>query len=316
MPYAPTVNDNSGQILAQGMDKAFGSIADHLKQRKEEEKALKNKADIFRFILQKDPSAFGEGIDVNSLSPRQMANALDAYTQLAEVGSKFAFQKQVDLQGKRLEHEVAMAERRGETRDLGNGMFEYEGKLYQRNPQTGAVVPVSDVASYDREMRLADNPINWMPQQQVDNTSASGGGEVISPPVDIGTINPALQQRAVAAQQAQQQQASIASYLDTNLGALSPSDRKELSADMKKYRKLQDSMFNATSKVLVTANPSRAEQKFKQSRDELNSLDNKWGGLTQYLQSSGIDPLQYNKTAPAATKQQASSNIKSITPIE
>jgi hypothetical protein len=102
--------DRSGEILGGAIAGAGRSIGDFMKQRAEENKALKRDADIVDFLAKKDPSLFGEGFDIFSLSVKQKANLLGGIKESVALASSGAFVDQTKLTREKWEQGQAEAQ--------------------------------------------------------------------------------------------------------------------------------------------------------------------------------------------------------------
>lgn len=81
MPYAPTVNDNSGQILAQGINQGIGSLAEGIQRSIQERKKKEEDRKAKEAVNAAGKGLFGEDFDVKDANPKdygtliQMAQA-------------------------------------------------------------------------------------------------------------------------------------------------------------------------------------------------------------------------------------------------
>ena len=71
MPYAPTVNDNSGQILAQGINQGVGSLADGIQRSIAERKKKEEDRKAKEAVNAAGKGLFGEDFDVKDAKPEQ-----------------------------------------------------------------------------------------------------------------------------------------------------------------------------------------------------------------------------------------------------
>jgi hypothetical protein len=71
MPYAPTVNDNSGQILAQGINQGIGSLAEGIQRSIAERKKKEEDRKAKEAVNAAGKGLFGEDFDVKDAKPEQ-----------------------------------------------------------------------------------------------------------------------------------------------------------------------------------------------------------------------------------------------------
>jgi hypothetical protein len=71
MPYAPTVNDNSGQILAQGINQGIGSLAEGIQRSIAERKKKEEERNAKEAVNAAGKGLFGEDFDVKDAKPEQ-----------------------------------------------------------------------------------------------------------------------------------------------------------------------------------------------------------------------------------------------------
>lgn len=71
MPYAPTVNDNSGQILAQGINQGIGSLAEGIQRSIAERKKKEEERNAKEAVNAAGKGVFGEDFDVKDAKPEQ-----------------------------------------------------------------------------------------------------------------------------------------------------------------------------------------------------------------------------------------------------
>lgn len=71
MPYAPTVNDNSGQILAQGINQGIGSLAEGIQRSIQERKKKEEERNAKEAVNAAGKGLFGEDFDVRDAKPEQ-----------------------------------------------------------------------------------------------------------------------------------------------------------------------------------------------------------------------------------------------------
>ena len=71
MPYAPTVNDNSGQILAQGINQGIGSLAEGIQRSIAERKKTEEERNAKEAVNAAGKGLFGEDFDVKDAKPEQ-----------------------------------------------------------------------------------------------------------------------------------------------------------------------------------------------------------------------------------------------------
>lgn len=100
MPYAPTVNDNSGQILAQGINQGIGSLADGIQRSIAERKKKEEERNAKEAVNAAGKGLFGEDFDVKDAKPDQYGAIIQLAQQkrdgpMREVELKFK-QAQID----------------------------------------------------------------------------------------------------------------------------------------------------------------------------------------------------------------------------
>jgi len=71
MPYAPTVNDNSGQILAQGINQGVNSLAEGIQRSIAERKKKEEDRKAKEAVNAAGKGLFGEDFDVKDAKPEQ-----------------------------------------------------------------------------------------------------------------------------------------------------------------------------------------------------------------------------------------------------
>jgi hypothetical protein len=71
MPYAPTVNDNSGQILAQGINQGVNSLAEGIQRSIQERKKKEEDRKAKEAVNAAGKGLFGEDFDVKDAKPEQ-----------------------------------------------------------------------------------------------------------------------------------------------------------------------------------------------------------------------------------------------------
>jgi hypothetical protein len=71
MPYAPTVNDNSGQILAQGINQGIAGLADGIQRSIQERKKKEEERRAKEAVNAAGKGLFGEDFDVKDAKPEQ-----------------------------------------------------------------------------------------------------------------------------------------------------------------------------------------------------------------------------------------------------
>lgn len=76
MPYAPTVNDNSGQILAQGINQGIGSLAEGIQRSIAERKKKEEERNAKEAVNAAGKGLFGEDFDVKDAKPEQYSTII------------------------------------------------------------------------------------------------------------------------------------------------------------------------------------------------------------------------------------------------
>lgn len=103
MPYAPTVNDNSGQILGAGINQAVSSLAQGLQRNFEERKKKEEEKKAKEAVMQAGKGLFGDAFDLKD-APQEswgqiiqlsQAKQQEPMRQLAEENAKL--RQKVDL---------------------------------------------------------------------------------------------------------------------------------------------------------------------------------------------------------------------------
>jgi hypothetical protein len=81
MPYAPTVNDNSGQILAQGINQGIGSLAEGIQRSIAERKKKEEDRKAKEAVNAAGKGLFGEDFDVKDAKPEQYGQIIQMAQQ-------------------------------------------------------------------------------------------------------------------------------------------------------------------------------------------------------------------------------------------
>ena len=84
MPYAPTVNDNSGQILAQGINQGIGSLAEGIQRSIAERKKKEEERNAKEAVNAAGKGLFGEDFDVKDAKPDQYGMIIQMAQQKKE----------------------------------------------------------------------------------------------------------------------------------------------------------------------------------------------------------------------------------------
>ena len=158
MPYAPTVNDNSGEILGRAISGAFGDIGDAMKAHKEEQKQIKTNADIGKFLYKKNPGLFPEGFDLQGTSDKELSNYVKGIAENAKIGQAVAYQQQVALQQQAQQREFQRQDEFGKypikwNEETGLGS-DIKSNPYVRGIYNDAVL-VTDIPQYIHNMIAA-----------------------------------------------------------------------------------------------------------------------------------------------------------------
>lgn len=84
MPYAPTVNDNSGQILAQGINQGIGSLAEGIQRSIAERKKKEEERRAKEAVNAAGKGLFGDDFDVKDAKPDQYGMIIQLAQQKKE----------------------------------------------------------------------------------------------------------------------------------------------------------------------------------------------------------------------------------------
>jgi hypothetical protein len=84
MPYAPTVNDNSGQILAQGINQGIAGLADGIQRSIAERKKKEEERRAKEAVNAAGKGLFGEDFDVKDAKPDQYGMIIQLAQQKKE----------------------------------------------------------------------------------------------------------------------------------------------------------------------------------------------------------------------------------------
>ena len=287
MAYAPQNIDRSGEILAQGINQGFKNIGDFMEKRKEEQKAIKRDADIVRFLAKKDPTLLGDGFDPQTMSERDMAGLLGGIKEHAELGKTVAYQRQVDLQSRKLDQEIRQAEMAGVLTPIQGhqNLWSANNRMYTKDPVSGALIEVGDVPDVMKQNRLSAIGKNkwsgqWNPPMIAngETTTANFGGIA---GVDTAAVNQFIQGNTQEAQVEQQRGDALATFLT----AIPSGKRVEFDSDLAEYLKLKDKMYEGTQlakdDMMIAGQHRRTagNKQFKDSATKLNLLDKKYGGM-------------------------------------
>jgi len=79
MPYAPTVNDNSGQILAQGINQGVNSLAEGIQRSIAERKKNEEDRKAKEAVNAAGKGLFGEDFDVKDANPKDYGTLIQMY---------------------------------------------------------------------------------------------------------------------------------------------------------------------------------------------------------------------------------------------
>jgi hypothetical protein len=114
MPYAPTVNDNSGQILAQGIDQGVNSLADSIQRSIAERKKKEEDRKAKEAVNAAGKGLFGEDFDVKDAKPEQYGQLINLAQQKRDEPMRQAEQrfKQAQIDNFALQAELQRSEER------------------------------------------------------------------------------------------------------------------------------------------------------------------------------------------------------------
>jgi len=93
MPYAPTVNDNSGQILAQGINQGVNSLAEGIQRSIAERKKKEEDRKAKEAVNAAGKGLFGEDFDVKDAKPEQYGQLIQIWQAKRDEPMRQAEQK-------------------------------------------------------------------------------------------------------------------------------------------------------------------------------------------------------------------------------
>jgi hypothetical protein len=105
MPYAPTVNDNSGQILAQGIGQGVNSLAEGIQRSIAERKKKEEERRAKEAVNAAGKGLFGEDFDVKDAKPEQYGMIINLAQQ-----KKDEPMRALAMENEGLKHQLSLAQ--------------------------------------------------------------------------------------------------------------------------------------------------------------------------------------------------------------
>ena len=183
MPYAPTVNDNSGQILAQGIDQGVNSLADSIQRSIAERKKKEEDRKAKEAVNAAGKGLFGEDFDVRDAKPEQYGQLINLAQQKRDEPMRIAEQKfkQAQIDNFALQAELQRSEeahRQMTYAQQAKNQKAIEGAF---NPTTGTAEAIQGGANFQNlpapTAMDAEQTMKWMAKNGADMATLRGYGQ-------------------------------------------------------------------------------------------------------------------------------------------
>jgi hypothetical protein len=176
MPYAPTVNDNSGQILAQGINQGIGSLAEGIQRSIQERKKKEEDRKAKEAVNAAGKGLFGEDFDVKDANPKDYGTLIQmAQAQKDEPMRKLAIENEglkQKISQSQLDQYAAAAAQQARNQAALRGAF---------NPTTGTAQAIQGGADFANlpgpNAMDAESAMRYMAGQGADMATLQGYGQ-------------------------------------------------------------------------------------------------------------------------------------------
>jgi len=178
MPYAPTVNDNSGQILAQGINQGIGSLAEGIQRSIAERKKKEEDRKAKEAVNAAGKGLFGEDFDVKDAKPEQYGQLIQmAQAKRDEPMRKLAIENEglkQKISQSQLDQYAAAAAQQARNQAATRGAF---------NPTTGTAQAIQGGADFANlpgpNAMDAESAMRYMGAQGADMATLQGFGQTV-----------------------------------------------------------------------------------------------------------------------------------------
>jgi hypothetical protein len=178
MPYAPTVNDNSGQILAQGINQGIGSLAEGIQRSIAERKKKEEDRKAKEAVNAAGKGLFGEDFDVKDAKPEQYGQLIQmAQAKRDEPMRKLAIENEglkQKISQSQLDQYAAAAAQQARNQAATRGAF---------NPTTGTAQAIQGGADFANlpgpNAMDAESAMRYMGAQGADMATLQGYGQTV-----------------------------------------------------------------------------------------------------------------------------------------
>lgn len=178
MPYAPTVNDNSGQILAQGINQGVNSLAEGIQRSIAERKKKEEDRKAKEAVNAAGKGLFGEDFDVKDAKPEQYGQLIQmAQAKRDEPMRKLAIENEglkQKISQSQLDQYAAAAAQQARNQAATRGAF---------NPTTGTAQAIQGGADFANlpgpNAMDAESAMRYMGAQGADMATLQGYGQTV-----------------------------------------------------------------------------------------------------------------------------------------
>jgi hypothetical protein len=178
MPYAPTVNDNSGQILAQGINQGIGSLAEGIQRSIAERKKKEEDRKAKEAVNAAGKGLFGEDFDVKDAKPEQYGQLIQMAQAKRDEPMRALAMENEGLKQKisqsQLDQYAAAAAQQARNQAALRGAF---------NPTTGTAQAIQGGADFANlpgpNAMDAESAMRYMGAQGADMATLQGFGQTV-----------------------------------------------------------------------------------------------------------------------------------------
>ena len=178
MPYAPTVNDNSGQILAQGINQGVNSLAEGIQRSIQERKKKEEDRKAKEAVNAAGKGLFGEDFDVKDAKPEQYGQLIQmAQAKRDEPMRKLAIENEglkQKISQSQLDQYAAAAAQQARNQAATRGAF---------NPTTGTAQAIqggADFANLPGPTAMdAESALRYMLKEGADMPTIQGYSQTV-----------------------------------------------------------------------------------------------------------------------------------------
>lgn len=178
MPYAPTVNDNSGQILAQGINQGIGSLAEGIQRSIAERKKKEEERNAKEAVNAAGKGLFGDDFDVKDAKPDQYGMIIQMAQQKKEEPLRALALENEGLKKRisqsQLDQYAANAAQQARNQAALRGAF---------NPTTGTAQAIQGGADFQNlpspTAMDAESAMRYMAREGADMPTLQGYGQTV-----------------------------------------------------------------------------------------------------------------------------------------